>query len=187
MSFLAPALAEDEWLTEYRALEEQARYDQAYAIVTRAELEQDPRAAQIRGLLLGSGVLSSGRDRCAAVLNLEFAHRHGRHYLRATLDYLYGGDWPGIAALEGNAEALYIVGSRLFSSEVQENALLVYNNELQLTDAYRYLYASMLLGYDKAAEHELVKANSNATVPAPMAAPMTFKEVMCPVRFSKSQ
>ncbi len=179
------SFAQEDWREKVNSLLEAEKYDEAYAIVSDTALDEDTAAHMIRGTLLGFGLLSSGQDICAAVLNFEkipLSHIS----LRWALDYLYGGEWARIAANEGNPQALYIVGKKLLEMGIiEERSIVLFSLDKQLAikNAYSFFYNAALLGHKKAKEKlaELEAAYLEIDF-TKYQTKMLFRESLCPVR-----
>lgn len=105
----------------------------------------------LRAFIIASGQLSSGFDRCAAILNAEKAAERGSMMpAYGLLRGLYEGEWISIAALEGSRIALFFKGYRLLTTDRYPNALAMFDNERPLRDAAPYLYLSAELGHEPA-------------------------------------
>lgn len=122
------------------------KYDAAWTYIKDIESDNDGDLYFQKGTLLGSGLLSQGIDKCAAVFNFEKALQLKDSYVIGSLDFLYGGDWAGIAALEGNARALVEVGYRLSISKVQSNIFAGVDKTRPAKDAYSYYHHAFKLG-----------------------------------------
>ncbi len=157
-------------------------YDEAFELLNQLNLEENPEALQIRGHLLGSGALSSGKNLCAAILDLEKAYQK-LIYLRGSLDNLYAGDWASIAAIEGNPRALYWVGERIIKNNSPSNWFYIYNDQIVVKNAYVYFYNSALLG-DEWAKQKLTRIEQKypSIDFSKNKIKMEFKEIYCPVR-----
>ncbi len=176
------SFAQEDWREEVNSLLEAEKYDEAYAIVSDPALDEDTAAHTMRGVLLGSGLLSSGQDICAAVLNFEKAFIKQK-FVQGSLNFLYYGDWAAIASIEGNADALYFSGLRANLSSISDNLLLGYDELLAAKTAYKYFYNASLLGHEEAKNRllELEAANPNVDF-STYKKKINFKKIICPVR-----
>lgn len=171
--------------TKFDELLKTKEYDAAWRVIEQIESTADANIYWQKGILLGTGVLSSGFDRCRAIHNLEKAQDMGALYVRSSLDFLYRGDWVGIAALEGNAFALLEVGFRL---ETQKSPMLVFDLLRGVKESRRYYMKAAEMG-NATAKRQLKEINRKHPKLGPLTAaqktPFVFKKVLCPVRVSK--
>lgn len=125
--------------------------DVAWEKIKDLEDSDDPFLYVNKALMQASGRLTSGFDRCGAIINAEKAAERGNvtpaHDL---LRGLYEGEWISIAALEGSRLALYYKGYRLMKTDIYPYALDLFDDERSLKDAAPYLYLSAELGYEPA-------------------------------------
>ncbi len=176
------AFAQQDWLAEVNALLDVEKYDEAYEIISNPNIKENSDAYIIKGTLLGFGLLTTGTDICAAVINFEKVPM-SEYSLRWTLDYLYNGEWARIAANEGNPQALFIVGERFLKMSKRSTLIFSYDKQAAIKSAYRFFYNSAELGNKKAmiklteleAEFTDIDFSKYQTT-------MQFKPSLCPVR-----
>ena len=202
--FLAPSIAiSDELLPEEKAAIKyikEGKYDLAYEQLKKVDLEKNPATNLQIGLLLGSGVLSTGQDNCGAILAIEnymfkYKNRETEDYMldilsvpmASSLDYLYGGDWVALAALEGQPAALYLMGKRKFY-EIEKSSNPTYDaSSLEAAkEAYGYFYNSAQLGFRPARSFqdtmEIMFRMKIKLDHKKLQTKMQFKQIICPVR-----
>ncbi len=173
------SFALEQWEKDLNNFLEEGKFDEAFELLNREDLVNNLAAIDARGALLATDLLSSGRDKCQAVLNLEKVFPSWQ-FLIMDLNFLYGGDWAGIAALEGNSYALYIVGKRTLTSK---NFISTRDKTINAKDAYVYFYNAALLGYERAEEKILeIKTNYPDIDFTKYQTKIEFKEIYCPVR-----
>ncbi len=181
-SFAGERQKAKQWEIDLANLIKEKRYDEALSFVNKSDLPENPVIFQARGHLLGSGLLSSGKDLCGAIYNLEKAYESWK-FLLVDLNFLYGGDWAGIAALEGNAEALFYVGERILFSKSNGSAFLIYDETLAAKESYIYFYNAAELGHEEAKNYLTRISNKNPNIDfSRYAKKIRFKEIYCPVR-----
>ncbi len=172
----------EQWEIELVKLIKEKRYDEAFTVTNQDNIEESTSLYYNRGLLLGSGVLSTGQNICAAILNLEKAYKEWK-FVQGALNFLYGGDWASVAAMEGNSDALYFSGLRALTSNRSDNPFLSLDESLPIKTAYRFFYNAAELGHQKAkkklaaleAEYLNIDFSKYQTK-------MDFKKIICPVR-----
>lgn len=134
------------------------KFDEAFKLINQFKIQNHLIIYQMKGHLLASGKLSTGRDTCGAIANYEKMYVEWG-WVRDLLDHLYGGDWPSIAAVEGNRQALFELGIRNLNMPKNTPIILFYNDTLAIKEAYKYFYNAAELRYLKAEKKlaELVK------------------------------
>ncbi len=171
-------------IAEINALLDTEQYDEAYELASDPALDDISEINMIRGTLLGFDLLSSGRDICKAVVNFE---KIPLSYisLRWALDYLYGGEWARIAANEGNPQALYLVGERLFNLRTDTQTIIFFTPDraLAIKNAYTYFYNSAELGHLAARERLVELETSYSEIDFSIfQTKIQFKQSLCPIR-----
>lgn len=183
---------------------EQEKWDEAWEVVEGTDGTKDITIFSIRGILLGSGKLSTGRDRCDAALQFEQAIEHGAAWVYAYLDTLYAGDWMTLAAMEGSRSALFHLSLRVYYNGKDGKGLyafdkgkegktsVTHNNLRALKDSAPFLYLAAQLGYERAQKRiELLSRwhpeiynleHEDAEIPWG-----EYKRVFCPVRIYDSE
>jgi len=176
------ALALEQWEKDINALLLERKFDDAFELINQQEINNIPSIYQYKGLLLGSGVLSSGKDLCGAVINLEKAYVD-RKFLYKDLNFLYGGDWAGIAAIEGNREALFDVGDRIRFTEKSMALVLFYDDALGIKESHIYYFNAAELGHEEAKKVLAIRKWKYPNIDfSKFEKKMQFKEIYCPVR-----
>ncbi|MCO5070268.1 MAG: hypothetical protein M9944_03550 [Rhizobiaceae bacterium] len=187
ISLLSPARAGDlEGLMQrYNDLFAKGRYDEAYSLIEGISDSNDPILYMERGLMLGRGLLSTGVDKCGAILELERAFALGMSNLIETMDFLYGGDWAAISAIEGNPEALYVIGNRILNSSNSRNMLYIFDKYRPYFDSYPYFVASFAQGNERAKERvDTIKEILDRVYEDRFDASIEFRKILCDVRRS---
>ncbi|MCP4385534.1 MAG: hypothetical protein GY798_29665, partial [Hyphomicrobiales bacterium] len=106
VSMTQATAAEDFDRSAYSEAIEAEKWDEAWELIKDADGTTDTQIFGERGMLLGSGFLSTGIHRCEAVLQFELAIEHGALWVRGMLNSLYAGDWMSFASIEGSRTAL---------------------------------------------------------------------------------
>lgn len=158
------------------------KFDDAFALFNHYKLNKNYSYSYWKGLFLGSGVLSTGKDSCAAIINFEKSHEKNIPAL-AALNFEYGGDWISIAAVEGNRQALFDLGFRTLGMEKNTPMILFYDDTLQIKEAYRYFFNAAELGHLEAKKYlvRLEKRYPDIDFTKHQIK-IKFKEIHCPVR-----
>jgi len=181
--FIPNVFAAEVWEQKYSELVDSKQYDIALEYLDQIPQRETPEAAQHRGFLLGSGLLKSGVNVCDAIVNLEQAYSQGIKFVRGAMDYLYGGDWAGIAAIEGSPTALFEVGSRMHSSNISSNPFLAFDRARNLTDSHAYFFNGARLGdVNSGAALKLIELELSEMDLTVRPRVMRFKQVLCPPR-----
>lgn len=161
------------------------KFDEAFELVNKIKSSQ-PSINQYKGYLLGSGVLSSGKDLCGAIKYLEKAYISWKS-IRSDLDFLYGGDWAGIAAMEGNRQALFDMGVRI--SKKRNSPYFFATDELiSIKKSQIYFFNAAQLGL-VAAEEYLFRHNKQYLDVdfSKYRVKMKFKKILCPIRMNQKK
>ena len=156
-------------------------YESAWKYISSFENTSDSNLLFQKGMLQGSGLLKSGINTCLSVYFLEQAEEAGAKYVRGSLDYIYGGKWSSIAALEGNAKALYEVGIELLNAKVSNNGFLALDRDRSARDAYRYFRASSQLGYQPASQ-KLMQLKNSLDIAEEKIPDLKLMKILCPIR-----
>ncbi len=179
---------------EFNELFKNKKYDEALKILEKVSDEQGQKSHSIKSLFYGAGVLSSGQDICRAIFNLEEVAEltdYGISRLGSyttTLNYLYGGDWASIAALEGQPMALFIVAERIMNNLDKTSNPIYFSDTIKIyQDAYVYYYNSARLGFGQAKQLQSSLENIFETyLPdfdyKKLQTEINFKQILCPVR-----
>ncbi len=170
-------------------------FDEAFELLKDFDFEKEPDAYTIKAVLSGSGVLSGGQDICAAAADIEKIillsrgkFRGGLGPFTGALNYIYGGDWASIAALEGQPTALYILGERILANiNKSSNPIYLMDSSKVYEDIYVYFYNSAKLGMYYAegrrdAAESTLKRNFPEVDYISLQSSMEFKQILCPVR-----
>ena len=172
----------ERWKIDVNTLLEKGKFEEAYNFIMQPDMPDNPLVYQLRGLLLGSGVLSSGKDLCAAVLNLEKAYVSYK-FLQKDLNFLYGGDWASVAAMEGNRDALLAVGERLLFANENSSSFFLFDKKFAVKQSYNYIYNAAELGLEDAKKLLATIKRHNAEMDfSPYEKKISFREIYCPVR-----
>ncbi len=172
----------ERWKIDVNTLLEKGKFEEAYNFIMQPDMPDNPLVYQLRGLLLGSGVLSSGKDLCAAVLNLEKAYVSYK-FLQKDLNFLYGGDWASVAAMEGNRDALLAVGERLLFANENSSSFFLFDKKIAVKQSYNYIYNAAELGLEDAKKLLATIKRHNAEMDfSPYEKKISFREIYCPVR-----
>ena len=172
----------ERWKIDVNTLLEKGKFEEAYNFIMQPDMPDNPLVYQLRGLLLGSGVLSSGKDLCAAVLNLEKAYVSYK-FLQKDLNFLYGGDWASVAAMEGNRDALLAVGERLLFANENSSSFFLFDKKIAVKQSYNYIYNAAELGLEDAKKSLAAIKRHNAEIDfSPYEKKISFREIYCPVR-----
>lgn len=151
-SSLSGEFDEDEFNNAIR----EKRYEFAWELIRNYSPEDDGGIYFQKAVLLGSGFLKTGIDRCGAVRNLETAEAQGAKYARGALNYLYRGDWATIAALEGSPAALFEIGERMRGATPSGNPFAALDPGRNIRLSYNYFKNASMLGH-KGAQKELLE------------------------------
>lgn len=138
----------------FKKLYSERKFDDIWGLIKDLDNPNDDSVNFTKGILLGSGLLTTGLDLCEAVRHFERIEERGGLYARAALNNLYEGDWISIAALEGSRIAIYHKAIRLLNAKFPLAPSLMANSTLQ----DKNLKTSIQL-LQKASEMGLKKAN----------------------------
>lgn len=125
-----------------------------------------------------------GEEFCRSVKKLEWLRAKKIKTSEKYLDYLYLGNWRGIAALEGNKQALYETGEYYLERAEQAAHGEKSIKRQSYVDAYRFfLTASIQKSARATLSLPLVEARlSQAQFPLADIKPLRLKKILCPVR-----
>lgn len=180
LGFSSPTLAISPEERAINALLFEKKFDEAFEIANKFSSYHFSEFAQYTGYLLGSGVLSSGRDLCGAIENLEKAYFNWE-FIRNDLNFLYGGDWAGIAAMEGNRNALFDMGYRIYSNKhiIRSD----FDSTLPIKEAYKYFYNAGELGHLTAEWYAKAFIKKYPDIDfSKYKSKIQFKQILCSVR-----
>ncbi|MCP4314526.1 MAG: hypothetical protein GY789_00440 [Hyphomicrobiales bacterium] len=171
----------------YSAYIDEQKFDDAWALIKDVDAGSNPEIFVEKGMLLGSGQLSSGVQTCEAVQNLEAALELGALGVMGLLNSLYGGDWISIASVEGNRIALEMQAWRILDYPKNKHIFYVFDENKAAREAAPFMYRSAELGNELAIrrlvrlgrEYPEIFNTENKNRDLPWA---NFKEIYCPIR-----
>ncbi|MCP4407009.1 MAG: hypothetical protein GY807_04480 [Gammaproteobacteria bacterium] len=171
----------------YSSFINEQNFDEAWGLIKDVDGGSNSEIFVEKGMLLGSGQLSSGVQRCEAVQQLEAALELGALGVLGLLNSLYGGDWISIASIEGNRIALEMMAWRILDYPKNEHVFFVFDKNRAAREAAPYMYRSAELGNEAAIrrlarlsrEYPEIFNREKKSGDLPWA---DFKEIYCPTR-----